>query len=284
VLLAAALSALASKSTAKPLSDLVRHLQESERTGRLRADFQTRSSVWEVNELARAFNRAAVAIGDSQARLDRAYLEFIETMAQALDARDPYTAGHSSRVCAYSLAIAKAMGLSPGELETLRVGAELHDIGKIGIPDAILQKAGPLTREEFGLIKLHPQIGKKILEKVEKFRTILPIVELHHEDFDGRGYPYGQRSEDTPLLARIVRVADAYDAMSTNRAYRRALDLEQITTQLVSGKGRQFDPEIVDVWLSIANERDKNEAFHSFDVQAGDRLAAVPALRASAGS
>ncbi len=205
----------------------------------------------EVNRLADALNSAARSIHHSQADLDRAHLEFIETMAHALDARDPYTAGHSIRVGSYSHAIARAMNLPDAEAQNIRVAAQLHDIGKIGIPDAILQKPGPLTFEEYGLIKLHPQIGRRILEKMGKFQEFLPVVELHHENHDGTGYPYKLSGDKIPLGVRIVHVADAFDSMVTHRHYRSALPIARAINELKMNSGTQFDPEVVDVMLKL---------------------------------
>jgi HD-GYP domain-containing protein (c-di-GMP phosphodiesterase class II) len=147
------------------------------------------------------------------------------------------------------------MGLSPEEVEIIRIGAKLHDIGKIGIPDAILQKPGRLTAEEYALVKLHPQMGKRILEKVARFQDYLPIVELHHEDFDGRGYPYGLQGEEIPLGVRIVHVADVYDALSSNRTYRHAMPESQVLEEMQRGSGTQFDPEVIQVFRSLLIQR-----------------------------
>jgi len=186
-------------------------------------------------------NRAAGSILESHQNLESAYVEFVETMAQALDARDTYTAGHSHRVSEYSVAIAQAMGLASESVEMIRIGAELHDIGKIGIPDHVLQKPGRLSPQEFDLIKQHPQIGKRILEKVGRFDRYLPIVELHHENHDGTGYPYGLKDDGIPIEARIVHVADVYDAITSDRAYRRAMTRTQVFELLERGTGTQFD-------------------------------------------
>ena len=190
---------------------------------------------------------------DSNRRFDRACIEFVETMAQALEARDPYTAGHSNRVRDYSVAIARAMRLPPEEVEIIRVGAQLHDIGKIGIPDAVLQKTAYLTPDEYELVKLHPQIGKRILERVGRFEKYLPIVELHHEDLDGGGYPYGLRGAEVPLAVRIVHVADVYDALTSNRAYRDALPLQTAQEIIELSAGTQFDPDVVRAFSAILN-------------------------------
>jgi HD-GYP domain-containing protein (c-di-GMP phosphodiesterase class II) len=190
-------------------------------------------------------------------------------MAQALDARDPYTAGHSNRIRDYATALATAMQLPPGEIEVIRVGAQLHDIGKIGIPDAVLQKPGYLTPEEYELVKLHPQIGKRILERVAQFKKYLPIVELHHEDQDGRGYPYGLKGHEVPLAVRIVHVADVFDAITTDRSYCQAMSARRAHEILELCSGTQFDPEVVRVFSAILAER---SAIESSDI---DRLANI---------
>lgn len=255
IFLALVFSVLGSRSVSKPLIQFVAHLMESRKTGRLEPDFPADFPLDEVNLLAEAFNQAARTVQESQSNLEEATLQFVETMAQALDARDPYTAGHSNRVSANSYIIADAMGLPPDEVEIIRIGAQLHDIGKIGVPDAILQKPGALTREEFHLIRLHPQIGKRILEKVGRFHAYLPIVELHHEDYNGGGYPYGQTGKETPLAVRIVHVADVYDALTSNRAYRKAMSDDEVRHTLMENSGKMFDPAVVDVFLEILHKR-----------------------------
>lgn len=234
--------------------DVMSAVHESQRTGRFTPDFPMTSSLGEVNNVAEALNGAARFIAHSQADLDHAYLQFIETMAQALDARDPYTAGHSLRVAAYSHALAVEMGLSAEDAETIRIAAQLHDIGKIGIPDAVLQKPGQLTPEEYGLIKLHPQIGRKILEKVGRFEKLLAVVELHHENHDGTGYPYGFAGLKVPIDARIVHVADAFDAMTTTRSYRSARSLRTAMEEIDRHAGSQFDPVAARAFVKLICE------------------------------
>jgi putative nucleotidyltransferase with HDIG domain len=234
--------------------DVMKVVHESERTGKFKPDFPEDASMPEINRLSAALNNAARSIEHSHNDLDEAYLQFVETMAQALDARDPYTAGHSLRVAAYSYTLAKGMGLSEEEAETIRVAAQLHDIGKIGIPDAVLQKPGRLTADEYGLIKLHPQIGRKILGKVARFEKLLSVVELHHENHDGTGYPYGLAGNNIPLDARIVHVADAFDAMTTNRSYRSALPLQAAIGEIERNAGRQFDPIAAKTFLGLIAE------------------------------
>ena len=251
VLLAICISALASRAVSRPIKELIARLGRSEVSGTLRPDFPEDSPTREVNLLAASLNEAATVVEQSKQQLNQAYIEFLETMAQALDARDPYTAGHSNRVRDYAIAIASAMQLPPEEIEIIRVGAQLHDIGKIGIPDDVLQKAGFLTPEEYELVKLHPQIGKRILERVAQFDKYLPIVELHHEDQDGGGYPYGLKGQDIPLAVRIVHVADVFDALTSNRAYRLAMPLPTALEMIEICSGAQFDPEVVRTFSAI---------------------------------
>ena len=248
LLVAICISALASRAVSRPLHQLIARLGRSESVGQFASDFPENSPTREINQLAASLNRAARAVAASTERLDHAAIEFIETMAQALDARDPYTAGHSHRVSEYAVAIATAMRLPAGEIEIIRVGAQLHDIGKIGIPDAVLQKAGYLTPEEYELVKLHPQIGKRILERVAQFEKYLPIVELHHEDLDGRGYPYGLKGGEVPLPVRIVHVADVFDALTTDRAYRQAMTPQRAHEIIELCSSTQFDPEVVEAF------------------------------------
>jgi putative nucleotidyltransferase with HDIG domain len=174
-----------------------------------------------------------------------AYLGTIRALALALDARDPYTAGHSERVSAVSLAIGRCLSLDEAQLEVLRLGALLHDIGKIGISDQVLMKPGPLTDEEYEIIKKHPDVGARILRSVPFLEPHIPIVELHHERPDGKGYPHGLHGAEIPLVARIVHVADAFDAMTSARAYRPARATSEGLRELWRCAGSQFDAEVV---------------------------------------
>ena len=180
-----------------------------------------------------------------------AYLGAIKALAAALDARDPYTAGHSERVSALSVMLGEQLGLPPDELEVLRLGALLHDIGKIGIRDRVLTKNGPLTGEEFEIIKTHPTVGAHILRQVPMLAAHVPIVELHHERPDGRGYPHGLKGDQIPLFARIVHVADAFDAMTSARAYRAALPVSVAVSELWRFIGIDFDAQVVQAMTSL---------------------------------
>jgi putative nucleotidyltransferase with HDIG domain len=219
--------------------------------------FQDRTStIPEIRELITSFNRAAGAVEEGRDYLRRAYVGFISSLASALDARDRYTAGHSHRVSAMATATARFLGLPESEVESIRVGALLHDIGKIGVSDQILQKAGPLTTEEFDQIKQHPEIGKRILEPVRGFEEYLPIVELHHENWDGSGYPHGLRGEEVPVGARIVHVVDAYDAITTDRPYRPGMSHATAVGMLREFSGTQFDPAVVQAFLATGSGRE----------------------------
>ena len=179
-----------------------------------------------------------------------AHLETIQALALALDAKDPFTLGHSERVAEYAVEIARQMKLPPGEVEMLRYAGVLHDIGKIGISDAVLNKVGRLTDAEFRLIQSHTTIGARVVKPVGFLRGVSQVIRHHHERYDGRGYPDGLKGEEIPLAARILSVADAFDAMTYDRVYRTGMSVEDAVKELVRGKGTQFDPNIVDVFVN----------------------------------
>jgi HD-GYP domain-containing protein (c-di-GMP phosphodiesterase class II) len=251
VLVALLCSVVSSRSIVKPITAVISHLRKSESTGLLPEFEQDLSPVREIRDLTASFNRAAGAIREGREELQGAYVEFVGSLANALDARDRYTAGHSHRVSELSCATAMDMGVSAREVDEIRIGALLHDIGKIGIADTVLQKAGKLTVEEFALIKQHPEIGRRILEGVQGFAPYLAAVELHHENWDGTGYPKGQSGEETPLAARIIHVSDAYDAMTTDRPYRSGMSHDRAISILREFAGRQFDPRVVEVFTNL---------------------------------
>jgi putative nucleotidyltransferase with HDIG domain len=205
----------------------------------------------ELDTLAEAFNDLMRGLTAAEADTRSAYVGAIRALAAALDARDPYTAGHSDRVSALSVLIGREMKLGETDLDILRLGALLHDIGKIGLSDEILRKPDSLTREEYEQIKRHPALGARILRQVPFLAPHLPIVELHHERPDGRGYPFGLRAEEIPVAARIVHVADAYDAMTSERAYRPALGSAVALSELHRLAGTDFDEACVTAMLSV---------------------------------
>jgi HD-GYP domain-containing protein (c-di-GMP phosphodiesterase class II) len=247
-------SIVSARSIVEPIAAVVTHLRKAARTGVL-AEFEGRPSpILEIRELAEIYNHAAVSVRAAGEDLQTAYLEFVGSLASALDARDGYTSGHSRRVSQLSCAIASAMELPATDIERIRIGALLHDIGKIGIADRVLQKPGRLTEEEWRLIKQHPVIGRRILEGVHGFAPYLGAVELHHENWDGTGYPRGQMATETPIDARIIHVVDAYDAMTTDRSYRRAMTHERAISILTENAGSQFDARVVAIFLSLPAE------------------------------
>ncbi len=287
---AIALGGFSSRSIVSPLAAVVARLRESTKTGVLPEFPADPRGSREIRELTDSFNRAAESIREGQAKLVGAYVEFVSSLASALDARDPYTAGHSLRVSEYACAIARAMDVPKEELELIRVGALLHDIGKIGISDVVLQKPGKLTPEEETLIRQHPVIGRKILECVQGFEPYLPVVELHHENWDGAGYPRGLKGEETPRTARIVKVADAYDAMTSDRPYRRGMAHDRAIRILEENAGTQLDPVAVRTFVALgdivkqpASDEPIIESLHSLAaaVRAGDTTSKEPAVKES---
>jgi len=183
--------------------------------------------------------------------LANAYLDGIETLRYTVEAKDPYTKGHSDRVSEYSVLLGRKIGLSEEDINTLKIGGLFHDIGKIGISDNILLKSERLTDDEYLEIKNHPEIGVNILSKSKIFASILPIVQHHHEKYDGTGYPGALEGEKIPYLARIVSIADSFDAMASRRPYRYSLSMEVIKREIEKGKGTQFDPRISDKFIEI---------------------------------
>jgi putative nucleotidyltransferase with HDIG domain len=252
LLLAGLASISLSHSVARPIDLLSRSL-----TGMIAARaFDTpvpmTGSSREVDALAGTFNSLMTSLAAAESETRDAYVGAIRALAMALDARDPYTAGHSERVSAIAVAIGQQLGLAEPDIDVLRLGALLHDIGKIGIPDDVLRKPGPLTAAEFETIKQHPGMGARILRNVPFLAPHLPIVELHHERPDGKGYPYGLRADETPLLARIVHVADAFDAITSARAYRPARSAAEGLAELWKHAGSQFDAEAVQALAATA--------------------------------
>ena len=185
-------------------------------------------------------------------------------MSGALDAKDRYTRGHSDRVAYLSAETARVLGLSDEEVERVRIAGIVHDVGKIGVPESVLCKPGRLTDEEFEKIKKHPEIGFRILEGIPGLQDILPGVLHHHERYDGRGYPHGLAGEDVPLLARIIGVADTFDAMSSNRAYRSKMSREVVLAEIAKCSGTQFDPAVAEAFLRLnLSEYDRMVADHA---------------------
>lgn len=183
--------------------------------------------------------------------LQRSYLDTIEAFSTAVDLKDSYTKDHSSRVTEYSLMIAKEMNLGKERVVLLQKAALFHDVGKIGIPDAILKKEGKLTDEEYALIKQHPTMGAKLIESVNFLHEVIPFIKGHHERIDGKGYPEGLKGNEIPLEARIIAVADTFDAMTSDRPYRNEMDFETAITELQRVSGTQLDGELVEIFINV---------------------------------
>jgi putative nucleotidyltransferase with HDIG domain len=173
------------------------------------------------------------------------FIGSIRMLAAAIDEKDPYTRGHSGRVAKYSTVIAQELKLSAEELDKLKISALLHDVGKIGVDDRVLKKPGSLTPEEFDIMKTHTTKGANIMRPVSQLKDMLPGIELHHEHLDGRGYPYGISGAQIPMMARIIAVADTLDAMTTNRPYQTAMDLDYALGRIKALTGSKFDQAVV---------------------------------------
>jgi HD-GYP domain-containing protein (c-di-GMP phosphodiesterase class II) len=256
VFLSVGLSILSARRITSPL----RVLAESSRAI-ARGDFSQRVHLktrTEIGELATTFNTMSEELEQFVEDLKRAadenkalFMGSIQMLAGAVDEKDPYTRGHSDRVTKYSLMIATEMGLAPEFLEILRVSAQLHDVGKIGIEDRILKKPGALTPEEFEIMKTHTTKGANILRPVPQLREMLPGIELHHEALNGRGYPYGLKGDEIPLLARVIAVADTFDALTTSRPYQQAHDPVEALRIIQNLSGQRLDPKAIAALLAV---------------------------------
>jgi HD-GYP domain-containing protein (c-di-GMP phosphodiesterase class II) len=206
-----------------------------------------------------AIDHISRSLDEMSRQLRRSYLESTRALVAAVEARDPYWKAHSSTVAQYARNIAQRLNLSEVEIQSIETAAMLHDIGKIGVPDAILNKSGPLTDEEFEVVKRHPAIGVGILGHTTYLKKELPLILHHHERHDGAGYPAGLAGEQIPLGARVLNVADALDTMLSRRSYKSPMTPGQARRELLRCRGGQFDPRVVDAalrWLDETNEAD----------------------------
>ncbi|MBI5180757.1 MAG: HD domain-containing protein, partial [Nitrospirae bacterium] len=205
----------------------------------------------EIEQLAHEFNLMAEKLKTRQDELENAYLGTIKAITSAIDAKDKYTRGHSKRVTDISLEIGRRLGFTVEQLSVLERASLFHDVGKIGIEDAILNKVSKLTEIEYAIIKRHPQIGVDIIKEVDYLKPIIPIIRHDHERYNGSGYPDGLEGESIPLEARIIAIADFYDAITTNRPYRKGLSHEEAIEEISSQSGIYFDPHILNVFLDV---------------------------------
>lgn len=205
----------------------------------------------EIGELAASFNNMASNLAESRRKLNEYFYRVVQAMVRSLEAKDAYTRGHSDRVSEYAVKIARAMGFSPEKVESLQEAAELHDIGKLGIHEDILNKKGQLLDNEWDLMHKHPVVGEEILKPVFLDDQMLAVVRSHHERYDGKGYPDGLKGDEINIFAQIVAVADSYDAMTSSRAYRLALSKEEAVKRLKEGSGTQFNPKVLEAFFNV---------------------------------
>jgi putative nucleotidyltransferase with HDIG domain len=250
------LAALVSRGVTRPIAECVKGALDIAR-GRFGRQVEV-SARNEIGDLAYTFNHMSRELaaydGENQRlirALERGYLDTIRSLAAAVDAKDPYTRGHSDRVAALAVEIGRELRLGGDALKALEYGGILHDIGKIGIPDAILAKRGTLTGEEMTLIRDHPAIGAEIVRGIDFLKEALPCVLSHHERWDGTGYPHGIGGEAIPLLARIVNIADTWDACTSRRPYQEPIPTDVVVAILEGLRGAQTDPAVHDALLGV---------------------------------
>ena len=227
--------------------------------GRLRE--QLLSFARDLNEIYRRERARTEQLEDALHELEESYLATVKTLAFVVEAKDVHTRSHLDRAHDYAVALAGRVAPELAADQTLRYGFFLHDIGKIGIPERVLSKPGPLTDEEWAIMRTHPLLGAQILSPVKFLRPALPIVEAHHERWDGQGYPRGLKYDEIPLGARIFALVDAFDAMTSDRPYRRALSFEMALEQIARSAGTQFDPDVVRAFVELCEDAEKGRIF-----------------------
>jgi len=264
LVLGIAFASLGAWLLSRDIQDPIRKLYQS--MGAVQSgDFNARAADIYSDEFSRlvtGFNHMVSGLKSRERMNDQLLQSYFRTLAAALDARDPYTAGHSERVAAYSVRIGELAQLDAAEMDILHKSALLHDIGKIGVRDAVLLKEGRLTDEEFAMIKLHPVLGEMILQQIEPAEAmaqLLPGVRSHHERYDGLGYPDGLAGTDIPLLGRIIAIADAYDAMTSDRPYRQGMAVERSLNILDEGRGTQWDPALTELFVTFMRRQPQSE-------------------------
>lgn len=258
---AVVLSAVVARSVTRPLAEVVRGALDIAR-GRFGREVRVRTGT-ELGDLAYTFNHMSRELAgyDAENRrliaaLERGYLDTIRSLAAAVDAKDPYTRGHAERVAALAVEIGRELALPPATLRALEYAGILHDIGKIGIPDAILAKRTPLSPDEMALVRDHPRIGAEIVAGVEFLREAAPAIRSHHERWDGSGYPDRLEGERIPLVARVVNIADTWDACTSRRPYQEAIPADAVLGILDALRGAQTDPAVHDALLRILRRRE----------------------------
>jgi HD-GYP domain-containing protein (c-di-GMP phosphodiesterase class II) len=261
LLLAIAAAVLFASGIAHPIRLLAQRTREiAQGNYQQRVELKTKN---EIGELADNFNVMSQSIEHAVDQLKKAahensllFLNSVRMLAAAIDAKDPYTRGHSERVARYSIGIGKNLNLPEKEMRNLRISALLHDVGKIGIDDRILRKPGALSEDEFEVMKGHPVKGAAIMSGVAQLIDIIPGMKYHHEKWSGGGYPDGLEGEQIPMQARIVAIADTFDAMTTNRPYQKAMELGYVVEKIKSFAGTRFDPRVVDAFVNAVKRGD----------------------------
>jgi HD-GYP domain-containing protein (c-di-GMP phosphodiesterase class II) len=202
-------------------------------------------------------NQTAVAIENARlyGELRGAFVQSVIALANAIDIRDTYTNKHSQQIANWAAKTARRLGCPPEEINEVYLGGLLHDIGKIGIPDVIMQKPAKLSAEEWQIVHTHPKLGAELISPIKKLANVSPMIEFSHERYDGRGYPYGIRGEAIPLGARIISVVDSYSAMLDRRPYKEPYSVDKIVTELKQNAGKMYDPKVVDAFLVIIQEK-----------------------------
>jgi putative nucleotidyltransferase with HDIG domain len=248
-LLASLATWLAVERISVPLRRLAETMSDMARTGQLESAFRSTGGNREVRLIEETFRALLVSLEDSQRARERSYVEAVGAVVTAADARDHETTGHSFRVALYAMALGRSLGLPPDQLKAIEWGALLHDVGKMAVPDGVLRKPGPLTVNEWHIMKQHPTWGFDMLAEVSFLQpAAVDVVYSHHERWDGQGYPRGLAGEQIPLLARIFAVADTYDAITSDRPYRRARAHLAAITELRRVAGQQLDPTVVEAF------------------------------------
>lgn len=234
----------------------------------------------ERKSLLNVVTEQSVAIQEKNARLEQSIFETVKALVEAIEAKDAYTAGHSELVSRFAVALGEELHCNNEQLECLRLAGILHDVGKIGVPDSVLLKPGRLTPEEFEVVRAHPEIGERILKDVRFPYDILPIVRLHHERWDGLGYPDKLAGEDIPMLARLTHIVDVYEAITARRVYREPMPVDRVIQIFERGAGADFDPNMVPAFLSLLHngtfDRIREQAECSVVQRVGDFTFRMP--------
>jgi HD-GYP domain-containing protein (c-di-GMP phosphodiesterase class II) len=232
----------------------------------------------EINHLYQAERARAAELERALERLRGSYLDMIKTLAFVVEAKDPSTRAHLQRTHDYAIALAEAVDPELAADEQLRYGFLLHDVGKVGIPEAVLNKPGPLDPDEWEVMRAHPLLGVQMVAGIKSLGSAVEVIRCHHERWDGKGYPNGLAGEAIPAGARVFSVADAFDAVTSDRAYRKALPFDRACQEIAGGAGSQFDPAVVDAFTAIVPELPGlHAALHGGPVGPVDSLAhAIP--------